>query len=487
MRKITFLFTLFLTTSLMYGQVVLSEDFEAGTDIPATWTNNDIAGGGEVWSIGSTGDAVGFTAGNAYLYDLSAMDGNYAILDSDAYGSGTAENVALTSPQFDTSGLTTLTLSFNHFFSAGYGGVGYVEVTTNGFAWVPVATFDGDDLVADSVYGYVTLDVSTELAGSATAQVRFRWVGDYSWGWAFDNVTVFQCTESVPNAPTLTSPANGATDITVEYAPDTNTVGPFEWDAAVTGDVATSYNFSIGTNPEADNIGPVDDFTSGNSLLYGFAPGTTYYWYVVGVNCAGSSVTSEIFSFTTAACTETALPAEPSAPVPADAAPSVDLSETPEGGLSFSWAEGGPDDVYILNIGTANPPTQSFDWENGDVLSGLSVSTTYYWSVDVANCFGVTEGPVWSFTTGDVLSIEDNELETPLSVYPNPTSGILNIKSNQDVDTVAVFNLLGQNVASFTKSSIIDSSVNLSELSNGLYLVKITSGDKTQTIRVTKE
>ncbi len=469
----------------MFGQVVLSEDFEAGTTIPATWTNNDIAGGGEVWAIGSGANAIGYND-FGYNYGIAGMAGNFATFDSDGYGGDIAENAALTSPIFDTTGLTTITLSFNHFFTAGYGGQGYVEVTTNGFAWAQVATFTGAD-ASESSFGYEAIDVSTQLAGSTTAQVRFRWTGDYSWGWSFDNVSVFQCIASAPDAvAAVISPIDTATDVEIIYEIDDNLVGPFEWTPAATGDVATSYSMNFGTDPAASNIGTVLELGNGNSVLYDWEPNTTYYWSIESSNCGGST-SGPIWSFTTAACTATAAPVAASTPVPADGAPSVDLSETPEGGLSFSWTEGSPDDVYTLNIGTANPPTQSFDWENGDMLTGLSVSTTYYWSVDVVNCFGITEGTVWSFTTGDVLSIEDNELEAPLSVYPNPTSGILNIKSNQDIDTVAVFNLLGQNVASFTKSSIIDSSVNLSELSNGLYLVKITSGDKTQTIRVTKE
>ena len=119
-------------------------------------------------------------------------------------------------------------------------------------------------------------------------------------------------------------------------------------------------------------------------------------------------------------------------------------------------------------------------------ITGLALSTAYTWSIEPINCFGTATGcTTWSFTTGAALSVEENTLET-FSVYPNPTSDILNIKTIKDIDNVTVFNLLGQSVASFKKNDIIDSSINLSELSKGLYLVKISSGDTTQTIRVTK-
>ena len=154
----------------------------------------------------------------------------------------------------------------------------------------------------------------------------------------------------------------------------------------------------------------------------------------------------------------------------------------------FSWTENATGANYTLNLDTENPPALNTfnDFENGGAITGLQLNTTYYWSIDAVNCFGTTEGPVWSFTTDASLSTNDVALET-FSAYPNPTTGLLNIKSKTDVDNVTVYNLLGQSVASFNKNQIIDSTVNLSELSEGLYLVKITSGDKTQTLRVTKE
>ncbi|EPR72674.1 hypothetical protein ADIWIN_2287 [Winogradskyella psychrotolerans RS-3] len=189
-------------------------------------------------------------------------------------------------------------------------------------------------------------------------------------------------------------------------------------------------------------------------------------------------------------CNETTIPSSTAtAPYPADGETAVAIS-SPDGGLSFEWTAPAIDgETYNLNIGGTNPPTQTLEGINsGDLITGLAVSTTYYWSIDVVNCFGATTTTtVWSFTTDDtLLSIDENALTT-FSVYPNPTANILNIKSSQEIDNVTVFNLLGQNVASFSKNEITNSSIDMSELSNGLYLVKITSGDKTQTLRVTKE
>ncbi|WP_405573282.1 T9SS type A sorting domain-containing protein [Winogradskyella sp. Asnod2-B02-A] len=197
MKKITLLFTLMFGSALMFGQVVLSEDFESGLTLPAGWTNNDIAAGGEIWTFATGGDAVGYNSPNTIYYDDAFLVGNYAILDSDGYGGAIAEEVALESPAFDVSGATNVILSFNHFFTAGYGGEGYVEVY-NGTAWVQVAYYTGASQ-DDSSFGLEEIDVSTELSSVANAQVRFRWVGDYSWGWAVDNIVV--------SAPTCVDPS----------------------------------------------------------------------------------------------------------------------------------------------------------------------------------------------------------------------------------------------------------------------------------------
>ncbi|NRD21669.1 T9SS type A sorting domain-containing protein [Winogradskyella litoriviva] len=486
MKKITLLLTLFFTSSLIFGQVVLTEDFEAGTTIPAGWTNNDIAGGGEIWTISSGADAIGFTAGNGYNYSLGEMDGNFALFDSDGYGGTIAENAAMESPTFDCSSLASVTLSYNHFFTSGYSAEGYVEVSTDGTTWTQVAFYTGD-AAANSSFGFESIDVSTELAGAAAAQVRFRWVGNYSWAWAFDNVSVFQCTVAAPDAvATVTTPADAATGVEIFYgAPDN--LGPFEWVEPTTGAAIDSYNINLGETATGDDIGTVEGFANGNSINFDWQPNTTYYWSIDAVNCAGVTP-GPIWSFTTAACAETAAPALVTAPYPSDAAAAVAL-QSPDYSAEFSWTAANADDTFVLNLGTENPPTQSFnDFENGGTITGLALSTTYYWSVDVINCFGTTTGTVWSFTTDAALGVEDNfdSIKT-FSVYPNPTSGTLNIKSAQDVDNITVFNLLGQNVASFSKNEITNSSIDMSNLSKGLYLVKITSGDKTETLRVTKE
>ncbi|MBC2846429.1 T9SS type A sorting domain-containing protein [Winogradskyella flava] len=486
MKKITLLITtLVFSTSLMLGQTVLSEDFESGLSTPTGWTNNDIAGGGDIWTFANGGDAVGYTSPNTIYYVNGELAGNYALFDSDGYGNNTtAEDAALESPIFDCSGLTSVTLSFNHFFTAGFGGQGFVEVSTDGVGWSQVASYSGVDQAASS-FGFESIDVSADLAGAANAQVRFRWTGDYAWGWAVDNVSVFQCTVNAPNAVTTAiMPSNGATGVTIAYG-DPRNLGPIEWAPPSSGDAADSYNISLGANTAGDDIGLITGFSIGNSINFNWQPNTTYYWFIEAVNCAGVTA-GPVFSFTTEACTDTIAPPAATAPIPGDAATNVTIDANGNS-LTFSWT-GDPDVNYTLNLDTANPPVQnSFNnFENGGEITGLAENTTYFWSLDPINCFGETTGPVWSFTTGLALSTSEEEFST-FSVSPNPVSDILNIKSAEPIDNVIVYDLTGRKAAHFNKGDIFNSSINISNLSQGLYLVKITAGTNTQTIKVTKQ
>ncbi len=67
------------------------------------------------------------------------------------------------------------------------------------------------------------------------------------------------------------------------------------------------------------------------------------------------------------------------------------------------------------------------------------------------------------------------------SVYPNPVKDILNIKSATPVDSVVVYDILGKVVSQSTSKT-----VDMSGLSSGAYLVKVTIGDTSKTVKVIK-
>ena len=82
-------------------------------------------------------------------------------------------------------------------------------------------------------------------------------------------------------------------------------------------------------------------------------------------------------------------------------------------------------------------------------------------------------------TTNFTLGVKQNTI-SGLSVYPNPvTNGVFNITTDANAErTVTVFDVLGKQVLNVTTS---ETSINVSSLNAGVYLVQITEEGKTAT------
>jgi hypothetical protein len=130
----------------------------------------------------------------------------------------------------------------------------------------------------------------------------------------------------------------------------------------------------------------------------------------------------------------------------------------------------------------ANTCNANLTAATSEVLTGLTPGTTYYIQV-------------WSNSSEQgtfTLRLSDNGLgnnsfnSSNFSYYPNPVKDILNLSYNQEISFVEVFNLLGQKVSS-NAINANQGQVDMSNFSNGVYLVKVTSNNQVKTIRVIKE
>jgi hypothetical protein len=316
MKKITFL-AILMVSILTNAQVVLNEDFEGSPFVlPTDWDNVNLDPFGDashVWTLENSGDAYYVTTGpNTYMYTIADMSGNYAIFNSDAHGYG-AQDGALTSPSFDCSALTQVVLSFNEFFTGGYGGAAFVEVSADGgTTWQEVLSYPATDV--DLHFDEQIIDITSNVGTSSTAHVRFRYTGDYSYYYAIDNVKVQQPTGSAPGACTTPNPADQATDVVINSYTSTTSGTTYKWvEVAFTagiGDAATSYDVTYSTNPDLSgeenlvdtDYANIDDNGSlwGTTEAEGWQANTTYYWKVTAINTAGST-DSPIWSFTTGA------------------------------------------------------------------------------------------------------------------------------------------------------------------------------------------
>ncbi len=120
-------------------------------------------------------------------------------------------------------------------------------------------------------------------------------------------------------------------------------------------------------------------------------------------------------------------------------------------------------------------------------LSGITgMRVMLYQSTSFSPC-----GPTSAFTQGETedyrvnitpaaLSLNQfNKVETKVSLFPNPTTGILNyeIQNSAKVTTIIISDLLGRTILS-EKANAANESINLAGFKNGTYLVTINVDGK---------
>ncbi len=83
------------------------------------------------------------------------------------------------------------------------------------------------------------------------------------------------------------------------------------------------------------------------------------------------------------------------------------------------------------------------------------------------------------------LSVEDFQNQNLFSYYPNPVTNSLTLKAQQNIQDVAVYNMLGQEVLRVTPNTV-SSEMNMTSLQAGTYFVKVKVANTIETIRIIK-
>jgi hypothetical protein len=144
-------------------------------------------------------------------------------------------------------------------------------------------------------------------------------------------------------------------------------------------------------------------------------------------------------------------------------------------------------DLTTLNVANGNnanfvPPgfgsaTPFYAINNPNLLciqvDDATYSTTNWTNIDATASFSESCATV---------GIEEEETFS-FGLYPNPTNGVFTLSSSETVELVEVFNQVGQKVADFGQVNTID----ISNLSDGIYTVKATSNAKVGVARLIKQ
>jgi len=84
----------------------------------------------------------------------------------------------------------------------------------------------------------------------------------------------------------------------------------------------------------------------------------------------------------------------------------------------------------------------------------------------------------------DTAGVEDESLIT-LNMYPNPASDVLNISAQSTINTVEIFNVLGQKVITMQVENT-SAEINVSNLNAGIYLIKYEINNSISTKKFVK-
>ena len=173
-----FLFTLYFSAN---SQPLINESFTAGT-LPSGWTNTAIQGS-ETWLFQN----------NPALNSTS--NGYYTVFDDFALGSGVTPNEAtLTTPSFNCSGRTNVTLRLTQYWEAVEFTHGYIEISIDGGTnWIQYADYSTTTIGSLGSPVITDIDLTADAAGQSNVQVRFRYTDGNQYGkyWYIDDIQIF--------------------------------------------------------------------------------------------------------------------------------------------------------------------------------------------------------------------------------------------------------------------------------------------------------
>ncbi len=285
---------------------------------------------------------------------------------------------------------------------------------------------------------------------------------------------------SAPSAPTLASPADGATGVAVTPTLSWNSVSG-----------ATTYNLQVSTSSTfaATVVNQTGITTTSLALTTALSNNTQYFWRVSATNSAGTSANSTARSFTTIV----ALPAVPSLSSPADGATGV--STTP----ALSWAAVSGATSYTVQVSTSSSfATTVVNQSNVtgtsyQVTPALSVNTQYFWRVSATNAAGTSaNSAARSFTTATPSSVEQiSAIPSSFELgqnYPNPFNPSTTIGfrvSGSGFVSLKVLDVLGREVATLVNQELnpgtYKTTWEATSMPSGTYLYQLQSNGLLQT------
>ena len=502
------------------------------TTIPPCWSQVDNQGSGQVWQFGVI---TGYSP-------APALNGNYAFLNSDAYGSGNTQNADLVTPTLNLSGYTTVNLAFNHYFRSYSGSSGKISYSiNNGSTWTLLTTITTTTATNPTAYSQAV----NAVAGQS--QVKFKWnyTGTWAYYWGIDDINITgTCTAvaaSVAIAASLNpvcagsgvtftaTPTNGGTtpayqwkmngvnagtnSTTYSYTPansDAITCVLTSNASCVTGSPATSNTITMTVNPLlpagisiAASANPVESglpvTITATATNGGSSP--SYQWLVNGSNTGtnistftyipanGDAVSCILSSSET--CTSTNPANSNSIIIVVNSIASIVSLQN----ISVNGTECYNANQTITVAGGAS----TFTVQNNGHATMIAGQNILYYPGTLVDNGGYLYGYIapwgpWCMAPAmvNIISGEEDRFSHPegsfMKIYPNPTSGMFFMElfglGQSEKARVEIYGVRGDKVLSYEFSGKQKYEISLNGFPEGIYLIHVLTGKYSATDRI---
>ena len=501
-------------TSFPYG-----EGFESGSG----WTQVGGDDGDWVRRSGSTpSNSTGPSSadeGSFYMFLEASTNGSTGQIGSNA-------TAILESDCFDLSGKSEATFSFkNHMYGTNIGSL-VIQVTTDGTNWTNVWSDSGNQ-------GNQWNSASVNLNSYTGGNIKMRIVGTTGSGWrsdiAVDDLAMTAvdagADTQAPSVPTGLSASNiTQTTLSLSWNASTDNVGVTGYDvyqgasnlgtvtgtsANITGLTAnTSYTFSVRARDAAGNVSSasssINVTTLGNAPTYCTSSGsrTTYEWidYVaLGGMTNPTGASSGYADYTNL----TATVARGSSNTLTVSAGFSGSSYTEFWNVWIDFNQDGTfDSSELVASGSSSSSanlTATFTVPSNAVLGNTRMRVSMKYNAAATPCENFGDGEVEDYTvnitasgssyttyndevSGDPLG---NEGATIIKAFPNPATNAVNVYFGRGENlTYMIADVTGKVI----KHGTIDNhTIQVSELERGIYILKVSDGQKSLSTKLIKQ